>query len=469
MPCPAGFTFGSGPARTPTAVQTETAKPGDKYESVGYNITWTQNHFPASKLEPLRQIGDDIADQTLEALQVKPGKDIYSAFIAYTARPVDEQVSAAPRTLLQQLNFVPEWLDMDQVRRGQAVYRKYCLFIILVLLHSSLIGGYAIPEISKILNSTGYLAGKKTRQRLFETFQFFVDTIHSVESLQPMSGAAWESIVRIRLLHSGVRTRLTKMSKSHSKVYSVEKYGVPINQEDLLGTLFAFTTAIWRGMESRLGLVMEKQERDDYMHLWRYVGYLMGIDDVLGATVSSTMADAAIDSIVLHLASPDEKSGRMLTSTLFNLSAFPESRWGFLLQFGLPDLHTLHMALAEVLLGAKFWKESHLPVSRFPYTFLRRLIIALLFMDLWFVRRSSWWLRNRYIAVDAAQRWLINIILDKRTVFELRELPKEDSDEHSQVHSLIQNKASWSKLVLVATVSVGAALVFNHRAFSLVW
>lgn len=83
---------------------------------------WTEKHFPASRLEPLRQVGDLLADNALAALDVKPGQNALAALREYTARPVEEQVSDAPRLLMQQLMTVPDWVDWAQVQRGQEVY-----------------------------------------------------------------------------------------------------------------------------------------------------------------------------------------------------------------------------------------------------------------------------------------------------------------------------------------------------------
>lgn len=67
-------------------------------------------------------IGDALADDALEALQIKTGEDALKALREYTARPEGEQESLAPGQLMKQLMTVPEWVDWEQVRRGQEVY-----------------------------------------------------------------------------------------------------------------------------------------------------------------------------------------------------------------------------------------------------------------------------------------------------------------------------------------------------------
>jgi len=122
MACPAGYTLSTGRQNTPFAAATETLEPGQRIVFWDYDVMWTEDHIPASRLEPLRKIGDVLADNALEALQIKAGANALAELRAYVSRPESEQESPAPRLLMAQLMTVPDWVDWDQVRRGQDVY-----------------------------------------------------------------------------------------------------------------------------------------------------------------------------------------------------------------------------------------------------------------------------------------------------------------------------------------------------------
>lgn len=122
MACPAGYTLPEGPRNAPFAAATETFELGQHIDLWDYDVIWSENHIPASRLEPLRKIGDVLADNALEALHIKPGVDALAELRAYVSRPESDQESPAPRLLMDQLMTVPDWLDWDQVRRGQDVY-----------------------------------------------------------------------------------------------------------------------------------------------------------------------------------------------------------------------------------------------------------------------------------------------------------------------------------------------------------
>ncbi len=95
--------------------------------------------------------------------------------------------------------------------------------------------------------------------------------------LQPGTRGA-QSVRGVRLFHAAVRHMILHDNESP---WSVERYGVPINQEDLVGTLVVFTVVVLDALDN-LGIVTNSpanaQARDDYVHFWLAVGHLLGID-----------------------------------------------------------------------------------------------------------------------------------------------------------------------------------------------
>lgn len=176
----------------------------------------------------------------------------------------------------------------------------------------------------------------RTWSRLLETTQFVLDVVENADSLRPPSanmpaptssatsanvdeaalsppergGEGWQSAVRVRLLHTNVRRRVLKLaekrrnddSNTSENVYDVEKNGVPINQEDMLGTLCAFSTAPL-AMLQRIGATPTAQERKDFIGLWRHVGFYMGLEPALlrRAFGDPYAADRTLWCTILHL------------------------------------------------------------------------------------------------------------------------------------------------------------------------
>ncbi|KAF9564453.1 hypothetical protein EC968_004505 [Mortierella alpina] len=461
MSCPAGYTFDTTPRVAPYAAATESYEPGQRIKSWDHEIIWTKHHLPASKLEPLRALGDPLADDAQAALEIKPGEDALEALLAYTAQPLDEQKSTAPQRLLTQVMTVPEWVDWDRLQRGQQVYWRYYPFMQSALLHFVAAVGTSLPKPMKVVKSTGYLFGQHTKQRFVETAQFVHEVNYSPQYLKPGSGLAWKSMVRVRFLHAGVRVRLLKISRNHPKYYNIEHYGIPINQEDLLSVLFSLSALMWQAMELRLDVHMTTEEREDYMHLWRYVGYMMGVDDTLDVTRTHGRADACLESMMLHLGAPDADSGQLLSTMARNL--YPPSRR----VLGILDRYKLHMALAEQLIGSEGWKIQGLPSMTWPYEVVRELILYIMLLDLWLVRQSSWWFRFRNSVLrELASRSISKRLGNKRTRFELREVPKvrdnEPVSESNDGEDGISSGQLWPMVSAIISIAVGVALVLSQ-------
>ncbi|KAG0340243.1 hypothetical protein BG004_006488 [Podila humilis] len=466
MSCPAGFsTF----RRSPFADMTETMVPGDEVQCFSQHVTWTDKHFRASQLDPLRQMGDDLADSALAALNVKPGQDALAVLREYTSRPIEDQPSDAPRKLLEHVMTVPDWVDWEQVKRGQEVYWKYIYYMGLIFLHYSLVAGFATPKFVKVLNSTGYMSGSRTKERVFDTNQFLLDILDTPKSLSPGFGnIGWESIVRVRFLHAGVRARLTKISRAHSKYYNIEEHGVPINQEDNIASLLALSSAIWMMMESRLGKSWKKSEKEDYLHVWRYVGHVIGVDDVLFAATTPELAEAGVDSLCMHMFDPDDRAGKLCTSFFEQLGSKSLIRL-VLASLGLPDTIKLHVTFSEMFFGSTYWSATGLPTATREYRFMARLILYLVAFELWVTNQLPGWAQN--IRRNVVYWTLVAVAVfeshTKRTYFSLKALPKdgEAKDLKDMVgetdYRLTADNNSWLPMLAAGTVAVGVLLTMS--------
>ncbi|MCA9637327.1 MAG: DUF2236 domain-containing protein, partial [Myxococcales bacterium] len=79
-------------------------------------------------------------------------------------------------------------------------------------------------------------------------------------------------------------------------------------------TIYLFSTVFTGGLRI-LGMDVSEDEGDDYFHLWRYVGVMIGVEPEL---LPWSEADAAADVELIHAINgePDDDS-RALTSALF--------------------------------------------------------------------------------------------------------------------------------------------------------
>jgi hypothetical protein len=105
----------------------------------------------------------------------------------------------------------------------------------------------------------------------------------------------------VRLMHAQVR-RLLRVSAR----WDTAAWGVPINQLDMAGTVLLFSLVVVDGLR-RFGFKFSSEEVSDVLHLWRTVGWLLGVrEDLLAST--ETEAREVWDLIRLTQGPPDADS-----------------------------------------------------------------------------------------------------------------------------------------------------------------
>lgn len=251
--------------------------------------------------------GDPVADDVVEALASwpRPARD------AVVQRCLDEGVDAVPeapealRALMREVDHVPFWVDFDRAARGGRMFLRAGLLGGMVLGTYSLVAGYCSPAGNKPLAFSGRLEDDAPR-RLAETSRF-VQAVATPGGMR-RHGEGFKAAVKVRLVHAAVRRMLTRSPK-----WNHPAWALPINQADSSGTILLFSYIASDGL-GRMGFSMTQSEREDWLHLWRYVAYVMGVVDDLRCA-SEVEAAALWDLLSTTQAPPDEDS-RALTRAL---------------------------------------------------------------------------------------------------------------------------------------------------------
>lgn len=170
---------------------------------------------------------------------------------------------------------LPEWVDFKKMERGQQIIQIYMPHMGMSLSHGSLIGiGGQFPKMVDVVAATGMLSTdrKESQKRLNRTSRFVVLLCTPGELAPGREGHM--SILRVRLLHAAVRRYAVR-----SGAYK-ETDEVPVNQHDLAITLGLFGYINLRNLR-RLGVRFSHSDVDSFMHLWRFVGWSLGIHEDL--------------------------------------------------------------------------------------------------------------------------------------------------------------------------------------------
>ena len=209
--------------------------------------------------------------------------------------------------LLEPLAVVPEWVDQDRLERGALAYWRAGLWVALTLNCASLAAGYRSGLGNKPLALTGRLVRMAPRRQL-ETAGWIVAAAAPGGLRRDQPG--FKETIRVRVIHAHVRRRLLASAK-----WRVDEWGVPINVTHSAWLISGgFSTIPVRAM-SDVGLHFSQLERDDIQHLWRYIGWLIGVpDDLLADDEARALELDAIKD--LADAPPDEDSRALVTALI---------------------------------------------------------------------------------------------------------------------------------------------------------
>ncbi|KAL4794536.1 hypothetical protein BDV19DRAFT_390142 [Aspergillus venezuelensis] len=284
-----------------------------EYHYWDYSFEWTDKHRPGSELNPWIRTCDTLADEANEVLDGLPAPENDPSKRDRYALLRDNH-AAHPKTqeLWDQINIVPEWVDWEQIARGQDVFWRYLIPVTNALTFVSLLGGMGAIRVGEILSRTGGFGAKVVRRRLLETVQHTIQVNKSAESMKP-GGEGHLASVRVRLLHSAVRRKIMSLVEQDPSYYDSDRYGLPINDLDSFATINTFSsTVIWLGLP-RQGIYLTPQEEEDYIAVWRLVAFYMGAPTE--PFTSAAKAKIVSESLLVNEFEPTD-TGRILARNI---------------------------------------------------------------------------------------------------------------------------------------------------------
>ncbi len=248
--------------------------------------------------------GDPAADEVIESLahldQRARRELIDAALRAHRSEhgPLDR--------LLEEASTVPDWVQPERIERAGRLLRRAGFLGIVALGMKSLVLGYAAPAGNKPVALSGKLV-TRARGRLAETARF-VSAVCAPSAMHPFA-AGWSTTFKVRLMHAHVR-RLC----SQDPRWDDHLYGTPINQHDMLASILLFSCVFVHGIR-QLGIVVSDEEAEDFQHLFRWVGAVIGVSDEL---LSEDVADATRKALFIRLTQhrPDADSRALVTALL---------------------------------------------------------------------------------------------------------------------------------------------------------
>ena len=211
----------------------------------------------------------------------------------------------------------PEWVDDDLLERGAAAARRIGKDGFDILAFGSLLGGYRSGGALQPLVRTGRF--DDTLNRVGETGQWWLAC--TAPGGMARDGEGWRLSVHVRVMHAFVNHQLER-----DPGWDWDFRGTPINDYDRAGTIGSFSTSYL--LQARaLGIRVPRDDAAAIMHLWSYVGWLMGVQEQWLPRTERT-GRRVLANVIAGFSAP-EPSSVQLGSGLINMhdSAPGISRW----------------------------------------------------------------------------------------------------------------------------------------------
>jgi hypothetical protein len=226
--------------------------------------------YQNAELDKLRNQGDPLGDRNVRFLLDQP--EWIDMINTWTDLPSQEKICQLPGILsdyLKEFRIVPEWMEEKKIKLSQEFFEKEGN------LYLSMLGFYSLPYCYAFADGAQVLVRSRRitediGMRLAETALFLLESFRPGTFLG--NEKALLTFAKIRLIHAFSRLFVEKYSKDWN-----EAWGVPINQEDMLGTNLAFSLIVMRGME-KLGRYPGKELTEAVLHYWKMIGFYLGIN-----------------------------------------------------------------------------------------------------------------------------------------------------------------------------------------------
>lgn len=306
--------------------------------------------------------GDPLADAVVIAMEGMghgPGMKMLDRILEQGIAAVPDAPESFVR-LFAQVDKVPDWVDWKRMELGARTYQRTGIAGSLSLSAVSLMNGYHSSAAIKPLLFTGRLDAGTARRRLAETGRFITDTIQ-VDGLR-RDQKGFKSTVKVRIIHAFVRRMISRSGR-----WDAAAWGLPINQADMAATNLSFSIALIHSVR-QMGVRITRDEADALVHLWRYSGYLSGVDLSL---LPTTEEEAWYRAELIDMMQPGHDEGSLeLAAALRDVAS--QRRGDPVADAIQPLIMRLHDGLTRVVIGDE--KADHLKA---PHAGWKHVIVGM--------------------------------------------------------------------------------------------
>lgn len=293
------------------------------------------------------EVGDEVVKDVYFTKKFHEASREIEGYIRNGVSETDDVLESVKK-LFSQTQKIPDWLDSNLLKSGAELCMRGNIDSLISLRDYCLIGGYDYAYLNKPLTATEALK-KGAVKRLSETLDFWVNATR-YDALE-IHAKGYEFAIKTRLIHSYARLSI----KKHYKQWDTENWGKPINSWDMMATYIGFSLVFLHSLQ-KLGNTFSEEEEKGIFHLWKYVGYLLGIPEPL--LPDSKKQATEYFYLWTSVQPPSDKDSILLAHSLLN-----ESLENPILKFKFQrkNLRYLHICCTWFLLDDEVCKRLQIP------------------------------------------------------------------------------------------------------------
>ena len=307
--------------------------------------------------------GDPAMDAVIEWMfefGAREGKALFEQALEKGVATLDNPPEPI-RAFFANVDNDPPWLDRRLLEKGVAARQLGSNAAFYVLRDFALMGGYVyFNSMNQTLSRSGSLH-KDVSLRLAETGTWLLDV--TARGGMKRFAPGFISTVKVRMIHALIRHHLGNQPQ-----WETGTWGLPINQVDMQATYLAFGPASLTG--SRLfGVPFGREDSRAIMHLWRYIGWLMGVDESRLAVTEGDGLRKLYHTFLTH-GLPDDKIrqlGKALAEEPMQRHLESSRLPNFVEPLQRRYLRAMHRSNASLILGFRQRQQLGLPLFTLPW------------------------------------------------------------------------------------------------------
>ena len=252
------------------------------------------------------------------------------------------------------VDHTPDWIDTHKLDEAIEFMAATGIHANYILRDVALMGGYLLSGFNQALVLTGAL-NKGASQRVAETSKWWMECTE--KGGLKREGAGFKATIHVRMIHTLVRRNL----KSR-KEWQADQWGLPINQIDMAATNLAFCSLLLLGLRG-LGIFPSQRESSAVMHFWKYLGWLMGVDE-------AWLVDSELDGLVLLYQTTFTQPAADWTSKALGHALSQEpllKEYRHFAKLQQQFHYQKHLSISRYFLGSKNMQQLGLPRHVLPW------------------------------------------------------------------------------------------------------